>query len=824
MTATFTTIRHAFRVFSRSRGFALTAVVVIALGVATNVAVFSVADAVLFQPVGGPRSGEVVGIFARDAAPDKGYRAFTAREFEVVREAARPVARVIAQKMTSVGLTEGQMTSRVLAAVVSPDYFSVLDAQVAPGRGFVAADGRPGSERVVVVSHSRASRMGGAAAVVGRALTLNGRRYTVVGVAPAWFAGTMAPFSPDLWVPTGAEPIAAATTATPATEDHFALVASLPPGTTRLAASARLGSITAGLRALDPQANATLELSIADVSKLGTAVPGQNGEIAGVAFFMMGMAAVVLVIACLNLANLLLARGAARGRETAVRLAVGGSRRRILFELLAESMALSLTGAAAGLLLGLAGTSLLARSLAVVLPFSLAVTVVPNVRTLMLAAALAGASGLTFGLGPALRLARTDLANQLKEVPERLAGGRRTRARHVLVVAQLALSLVLLTAAGLFTVGAMASFAADPGFPLDGGVVAAVDPRLSSGGAPAVVEQLAAAAGRVRAIPGVASAALATALPYDADATGAPVREGGRPDARTRWPRTVGVTADYFRTVRLPLLRGRVFSEAEAGRPTTITRVAVVDQSLARELWPEGDPVGRQVELGEDTPDGGTWRRLEIVGVVAAVRDGLDSQPGGHLYLPFDAAHAGAAYLHVRAASSDPTSEVSVRDSVARELRQTAGLPLLSVKTLREHRDGSLYSWIAKGTAQVFLAFGLAALVLAVLGVYAVKSYLVACRRQEIGIRVALGATTLDILRLVIADGAWLTLAGLCVGMALSAAACQLLGSWVYGIPGIDPLVLTLASLLLGASSLLAALVPARRAFVEAPSVALRRQ
>jgi predicted permease len=611
-----------------------------------------------------------------------------------------------------------------------------------------------------------------------------------------------------------------------AASPRLALVAVLHSGIRREQAEARLSGITASLRALDPTANAKLEVSLDDVSKLGTAVPGQNGEISGVAFFMMGMAAVVLLIACLNLANLLLARGRTRGREIAVRLAVGGSRTRILGQLLTESLMLSLVGAAIGVVLGMGGTMLLVNSLAPAMPFAFAVSPVPDLRTLAVALGLALMATAAFGLGPALRLARTDLAPQLKEVSGELPGGSRgMRLRHALVVGQLALSLVLLTAAGLFTLGAMASFSSNPGFRLEGGVVAAVDPALAGGGSQPASSLLSSAVERLRQLPGVESAALATSIPYGTDGTFGPVRPAGKAsEDLTRWAKTVGVTADYFRTVRLPLLRGRVFTTGEAGMPTETARVAVVDEPLARALWPEGDAVGRLIEVQDGESENEPWQILEVVGVVAGVRDGIDSQPGQHLYLPFDASHNAAAFIHARAASDDSAATGAVREAIASDLRRSGiGLPVLSVKTLEEHRDGSLYHWMAAASAQVFMAFGIAALVLAVLGVYGVKSYLVACRRREIAIRVAVGASSLDILRLVVTDGAWLTLAGLGVGLALAAALCQMLGSWVYGVPGMNVGVLLFASAVLATSSLAAAYLPARRGVRVAPIAALGR-
>ena len=811
-------LRHALRLFSRSRAFAVTAVVVIAVGIATNVAVFSVADSLLFRPIGGPRAGEIVGLFARDARPGVGYRGLSGDEFRIVREATAPVARVFGQEMVTVGVAEGEATRRVFATVVTPDYFSALDATPVPGRGFTPDEGRAGCEPVVVVSHAYAARAGGK--VIGQPITINGRRFTIVGVAPHWFAGTLAPFAPELWLPSGASPLLSPNAA----PSRLSLVAVVHRGIPTAAVLARLPSIAAALRALDPVGSASLQVTAGSVSKLGGVGPDQDGETSMAAFFMMGMAAVVLLMACLNLANLLMARAGSRAREIAVRLAVGGTRRRILAQLLTESLLLSSIGAALGLCLGLAGTGLLTRSLTQIVPLSLTVGSVPDARSALLAVALAAASTVAFGFAPALRLSRTNLAVGLKDATGDLPGGR-TRLRHGLVVLQLALSLVLLTAAGLFVAGALASFSAETGFALDRGIIASVDPSLGPRAESVPAAQLAKTADQLRSLPGVESVALATSAPYAVDSANVAARPAGSRDEReAAYPRMIGVTADYFRTIRLPLLRGRVFSAAEAAVPGDTGQSAVVDEALARELWPGQDPLGRRLEFEVEEGDQARWQTLEIVGVVGGVRDGsLEEKPGPHLYVPFPSAHRGASFVHARLASDSPQLEVSVKERTWQALRARA-IPVLAVKTLREHRDGSLYQWMAGASAQIFAAFGVAALLLAVLGVYGVKSYLVACRRREIGIRVAVGATSLDILRLVLRDGAWLTAAGLLVGVGLSVGICRILGSWVQGIPGLNVYALLLAGAVLGTSALLAAYLPARRAAVAAARGVLGRE
>jgi predicted permease len=460
-------------------------------------------------------------------------------------------------------------------------------------------------------------------------------------------------------------------------------------------------------------------------------------------------------------------------------------------------------------------------------PFAVALDASPDLRILFATAAVTAGATLAFALGPALRLVRSDALAAVKAQAGQLAAGSgRLSWRNLLVVGQLAMSLALLTAAGLFVRGAFDARSATPGFPLEGGLVADVDLSLAgyaeSRGREACRETMT----RLRALPGVEAASVASSIPFGVEASFRGVRrieQSGNQEPA--WGGMVVIGADYFKTMKLSLLRGREFTQEEEERPSPV-RPVIVDAAMARRLWPDADPISRQIQVEDDGGNGEWTSPMEIVGVVAGVRDSLfDRDPGPHVYVPFGSNYSPTLHLHLRAASSLSLAGTAMTDAVRHEIRAAdPALPILAVRTLTEHRDTSVYLWVARAAAQVFGAFGLAALVLATLGVYGVKAYLVARRTREIGIRVALGATRLDVLRLVLGDGCWLMTAGLLVGTALSLALSKVLASWVFGVDGIQLSVLFAAGLVLAAATLLASYLPARRATAMAPLAALRTE
>ncbi len=547
------------------------------------------------------------------------------------------------------------------------------------------------------------------------------------------------------------------------------------------------------------------------------------------------MAGLVLLIACFNLANMMLARGTARRKEFAVRLALGCSRRRLLRQLMVEGFVLSALGTLVGFFFSMWGNELLLYSLKAISPIPIRFNVEPDGRVFLAMLGFCLLSTLLFGAGPAWRAVKHDSATWLKEgAAEDSPGGRGRRlfsSRNLLVVGQLALSLALLTAAGLFTRSALKAGAADPGYSLENGILVELDAALA--GYDDI--QGRAAYRRVQevltALPGVASVSPAAAAPFGLVTLGREVLKAedaarDRPEMYSRIPSAAAVYnlvgAEYFRTLGVPVLRGRGFTAAEekAG-PSAL--VAVIDPSTAKKLWPGEDPLGKRIAFR----NGDIVRvqnEIEVVGVVPSLRDSLrDPQVTPHVYVPFEYAFQSNMHFHVKMTNPGPSAEAALMPLIRRAIQSAdPNLPILSLKTMRAQFDSSMDMWLFRTGARAFLLVGGLALFLAVVGVYGLKAYAVSLRAREIGIRTALGASIHDNLWLVLKEGLWLIAAGACIGLALSLLIGRVLGRLLYEVSPLDPVVLLAAPLLLAAVSLCATWIPARRAARVDPLAALR--
>jgi predicted permease len=460
------------------------------------------------------------------------------------------------------------------------------------------------------------------------------------------------------------------------------------------------------------------------------------------------------------------------------------------------------------------------------MPLVVAFDASPDLRVLGATFGFCVVSTIIAGLGPAWRATRPNVLPDLKEQPAGDGVGRRFTMRNALVVAQIALSLALLTAAGLFMRGAVKAAVADPGFPLEGGVIVNVDPAMGGYDQARGRAALRSILQRVRNVPGVQSASLASLVPFGEFREGRLVQKAGTPPA-AEGQRDAGVDstltivgADYFETLRLPIVRGRGFTPSEEDSATGV-RVAIVDEPLARQLFGGDDPVGQLVQFARDNDSRQT--PVTIVGVVAGVRhDMFEKAPVPHVYLPFGQHFRGNAHLHVRMAGGD-AAEAAMLNTLRAEIRAVdAGVPVVSVKTLRQHRDNSIMLWAVNSGARLFSVFGLVALLLAVVGVYGVKSYVVSRRTREIGIRMALGATPGNVLWLVLREGVTLTAVGIAVGLLLALGVAQALSGMLYEVSAIDPVVFAVAPAVLTAAALAASYIPARRATRVVPVSALR--
>jgi predicted permease len=608
------------------------------------------------------------------------------------------------------------------------------------------------------------------------------------------------------------------------------IVGRLRPGISRDAVPAMLASLSESLERADPLENKNHELLISQLSRTSISNrPQTDTSLSVLSMLLMGTAALVLLIACLNLANMMLARGTSRRKEIALRLALGSGRARVVRQLLTESLLLAGLGSVVGLLLAMWSASLLVRSLASAIPFVVTLDHNPDIRVLGATVGFCVLSTVIAGLGPAWRITRPDVLPDLKGHATEEGGGRRFSMRNALVVGQIALSLALLTAAGLFMRGALKASVADPGFPVDGSVIANLDPGMIGYDETRARAAHRSILRRVRSTPGVRSASFASLVPFGEFQEGERVQKAGTSPAPPGQPEE-GVSAtytivgaDYFETLQLPVLRGRGFTAAEE-ESSAGPRVAIVDEPLARQLFADDDPVGREIQFA--ARDRATPASMVVVGVVKGVRHDLfDRVPVPHVYVPLGQHYRGNMNLHVRLAASGASLEAAMLNTVRQEIRAADNqVPVLQLRTMRQQRDKNLLLWTVNAGARLFSVFGGVALLLAVIGVYGVKSYVVSRRTREIGIRMALGATPTNVQWLVLREGLTLTGYGIGFGLLMAWGVAKALSGMLYEVSAADPIVFTVAPVLLTGSALAATYLPARRATRVLPVTALRAE
>jgi predicted permease len=834
--------RFAVRALRKSPGFTAAATLVLALGIGANGATFSLVNALLLRPVnGGHLRGEFVGLYSGHRTRPELFRAFSYPEYVDVRQQNDVFNDLLAESVARPGLTEGRLTRRVTAGLVSSNYFSTLGVEMAAGRAFTLDEERPGSAAaVVIVSHSYWRQHGLTPDIVGRSVTVSGHEMTIVGVAPQGFAGTMPVFAHDLWLPLGSASLVSDgqdigpsnRIVNDRSAQSLLLAGTLREGTPAEVAQLRLAPLASSLEAAYPQYNSNQRLVVHPRSRVSMGPrPRSDAAPAAGAVVLMLIAGLVLVVACLNLANILFARGTVRRREIAIRLALGGSRARVLRQLLVEGLLLSAMGGATALLAAWWAASRLIASLTPVIPMSISIDVSPDGRVVMAVALASVASTLLFALGPAWKLSRPDLTTALKQSAP--IGGARTRRVSLpglLVGTQVALSVAMLIAAGVFLRASLTAASTDPGFPLSGGLLAEVDARMASQDESRGRATYAALLDRVRALPGVRSASVASLVPFGLTQFDREVDHDGTITSATF--NVVG--AGYFATLGLPVIAGREFTLAEERDPA-IEPVAIVDRILADRLFMGASPIGQSVRVSDlfmgASPIGqstGSSARDEpgelkrIVGVVAAVRDDVLSPPNAHIYVPFGRHYRGEMTLHAR---TDAGSEAAMLEPVRAAIHGVdARLPVLSLRTMTNHRDVTPSLWALTFAAKLFAAFGIIAAALATAGVYGLRAYLVSQRTREIGIRVALGATRRRVIGQLVQEGTSIAGAGLVVGALIAVGLVQLLRqSGLLDERGaIDPLVFTMAPLVLGVTTAVASYLPARLALRVDPVVALR--
>jgi predicted permease len=731
-----------------------------------------------------------------------------------------------------VGSDFGDGPRRTLVSAVTADYFHLFGVPLTLGRPFTIEEARAGADiRVAVLSYSAWQQRGADPNILGRPMRINGETFSIIGVASRGFTGTSIP-GPDLWVPFGVQRTVAATDKASvgrqldAREVHdLTVVGRLRGGTSVESAAPVIAAIGRRLEMAYPAVNSGYTLEVSTPSRLAFMPgPGSSALTATFAFLLMLMPAIVLLVACLNLVDLLLARGQMRRQEIAIRSSLGGSRRRLARQLLTEGLLLALAGAVVGLLLSKWATGALMASLRPVLPVSISLPELGlDWRVLVGTLAFSLAATLIFGVWPAKmitsRAAASDLMRHVRDVGLRRSG----RGKEALVVSQVALSLLLLEAGGLFLTSARSAASADPGFRLDGGILAEIDPSLAGYDEARGRAVHLALVDRLRTTPGVEAVTIGSGFPFTGFGDSRlviPAGVNGRSHSVDATFTAVG--RDYARVLGLPMLGGRDFTESELA-PGSRAQVAIVSDALAQRLWPGEAALGRLIQF-VDGDDKATGQPMQIVGIVPAVKHSLGNpRPSPHVYVPLGQHYESAMTVQLRVATA--AREQDMLETVARVMHSVDDrVPVVRLETWRTHLDGGIDVWLYRAAATVFSAFGAIALLLAVIGIYGVKSYVVSRRTREFGIRIAVGAQPRAVLWQVLREGGRITAVGIVIGLLLALGAGQIFHGILYGVDAVEPLVFVSAPLILLASSLLAAYLPALRATKVDPTVALRSE
>src|SRR5438876_1504831 len=843
--------KFAVRQLLKTPGFTTVAVLTLALAIGVNSAIFALINGVLLKPVVPLRPAEVVNVFTARQNASHDYRQFSHNEYRELRENGEAVfVDVAALEFAVAGIGRDHEIRRSFAFLTSENYFPMMGVQAFRGRFYNAEECKPNANMPVLVSsYGFWKRNGGREDFVGSTLHINGQPYTVIGIAPDGFSGATALIAPDIWLPIGVRSQLGSAFGDSETMHDlnnpknytFNLTGRMRSGLTIETAKSRLPVLAQRLNAIQPgDSEGARELQIQTPSRFSLSTqPEDDGPITLIATLLMAMAGAVLLIACLNLGNMLLARGTARSKWIAVRLAVGASRWQIVRQLLCEGLLLALCGGAVGLVISAWCNDLLLQQLRGLLAstnFSIVVKLRPDATVLAATFLFCLLATMLFSLGPAIKATRADLVNDLKQqVGEPARIGRFSRffaPRHISVMAQIALSLMLLFAAGLFFRGALKAAGLNPGFVAAGDLITEFDFSLVKKEPSDVRREVFNIVQRVRELPGVKAVGVGTMLPYgnftnsrrimSTRSTLSNDPKAPDPGASALWTAT---TPGYFESIGVKILRGRDFTQAECENKEG-RAVGIIDELMARKLFPNEDAIGQHVRYTV-LPKDGSPNDIEIVGIVNTHRHDVqeDVASTGRLFVPFAQGYSGNVFFHVRLGSQDRQTVAGMIGTVRSTLRDIdPDLPIIQMSPYVDLLDRCVGLWIVKLGATLFGAFGLIALLLAVVGVYGVKAYAVACRTREIGIRMALGAHRKDVFALIMRQGALQTALAVFVGLLLSLAAGRVLAQILYQVSPSDPLALIASSVMLTTTALLACFLPARRATHVNPITALRTE
>jgi len=811
----FQEIRLTFRVLAKNRGFTAIAAMSLALGIGANSAIFSLADALLLRPLPIRDPGAVVTVTTN--TPDNPYSGVSYPNYRDLRGKSQSFDGVVAFQLSTWGVASSanEIAQMRMGLIVSDNFFQVLGVEPTLGRSFRPEETRvPGRDAVVVLAHDFwYNQFAADRSVIGRTIRLNGIDFTVVGVAPESFTGVDQYIRPALFVPVTMKQRLDASKDNPLEtrgNHDFTVKARLKPGMSLGTARAELTTIWNNLQQSYPDTNRGRKI---DGKTEIQARYQQDPYDAILVMFLMGLVGLVLIIACANVANLLLARASSRSREIAIRLAVGASRMRLVRQLLLESLVLALLGGLLGVVLGYAGIRFLQRiQVPTDLPVVISVQLDHRVLAFSLIAALV--SALFFGLMPALQSTKMGLVPALKAGGQGLRGRRRTIGRNILVVGQVALSMALLVAAGMLVDAVGKTLTFDPGFRTDHLLMMEFDTALVRYTDEQTREFYRSLRDRASALPGVRSVAMTCYVPFSPNGYGkSVVPEGyefpkGRDSAST--PGAV-VDEHYFDTMKMAIVRGRGFT---AGDKAGARRVAVVNEEFARSYWPKQDPIGKRFRLNDSK---GPW--IEVVGLTRTSRYFFIAEPPmKFLYLPFSQEQNSRMSLIVETFADPATIAMPLR-AVVRGIDPNQ--PIYNVRTFSSFYEQRAIA-VAMTLMQVVATMGLLGLTLALIGLYGLIAYSVSRRTQEIGIRMAIGADRVEVLKMVLRQGFVLVLAGIAAGGALSVVVARMLAIGLAGLGTPNPITYVVVPIALLLITLAACYIPARRASLIDPIRALR--
>jgi macrolide transport system ATP-binding/permease protein len=808
--------RYALRQLRKNPGFSLVIVLTLALGLGANVTVFSIVNGIILRPLPVPQPQQITVLAAQQQGSPLGLYALSYPELLDFRSQNDAYSDLFAYEVALEGMSADSKADHFLAAHVTGNYFSALRLKPALGRLFLAGEGEsPGSESLVVIGYSYwQKRFGGSPAVIGKQVQVDGKSATIIGVSPKGFQGTAFALDLDGYLPLSMAAAGDPDMWTGRADRRLNVLGRLKPGLTLRQAQSSISLIVNRLAQQYPATDKGITVSVVS-EPLSHPIPLPGNFTAIAAGLFLSLAALVLLLAGVNVVNLLLVRATAQAGEISIRAALGASRSRLISQVLSESVLRAMLGAAGGVAIGAWATHWISDlRLASIVPISLDLGLDAHVVAYALAAALC--TGVVVGLWPAFQVARTNLNNTLREGGRSgSAGARPNRIRRILVAAQVSGSLMLLIMAGLFVRSLQNAMQTYLGFQPQHLLNVVLDPREVGYDQTRTNNFFQELRDRVRALPGVQSTTIAYSIPmgnYD-DATGVTI--DGHPESTGEQPPIVmfnAIDPDYFETMKIPLLRGRSFTDADN---TTSLHVALVNQTMAERFWPGQDPIGKRFRAG-DTGDT-LW---QVVGIAQNGKYGmLAEDPQPYFYLPLTQHFEHMRVMQIRTSVPPETLMLPVQQAV-KELEPR--LPIFSLRTMPDSLSGANGFMIFRIAALLASCIGGTGLVLAVVGVYGVVAFAASQRTREIGIRMALGASRGQVLKLALRQGFWTVLVGAGLGLLAAFGMSHAVADLLMGVSATDPLTFVTATLGLLAVALCAGYIPARRAMRVDPMVALR--